>query len=233
MIAPLVKKELKQFFYSPVAYVVIFIFLIISGWFFSNALFIVRESELRGMLDIMPLLLTFFIPAITMKAISEERKTDTLQLVLTLPVREWEVVISKYIASLSLYAVMLSFTLVYVIVLKLIGRPDGGVITASYLGLLLLGSAYISIGIFASSLTRSQVIAFIVGFGIMFLFFVSSRLQILFPLSMQQIIEEFSVFGHFENLLRGVVNLSDIVYFLLLNILFLLLATYQLERGRK
>ncbi len=233
MIVPLVKKELKQFFYSPVAYVVIFIFLIISGWFFSNALFIVRESELRGMLDIMPLLLTFFIPAITMKAISEERKTDTLQLVLTLPVREWEVVISKYIASLSLYAVMLSFTLVYVIVLKLIGRPDGGVITASYLGLLLLGSAYISIGIFASSLTRSQVIAFIVGFGIMFLFFVSSRLQILFPLSMQQIIEEFSVFSHFENLLRGVVNLSDIVYFLLLNILFLLLATYQLERGRK
>ncbi|NOX20432.1 MAG: ABC transporter, partial [Nitrospirae bacterium] len=103
-----------------------------------------------------------------------------------------EVVISKYIASLSLYAVMLSFTLVYVIVLKLIGKPDGGVITASYLGLLLLGSAYISIGIFASSLTRSQVIAFIVGFGIMFLFFVSSRLQILFPLSMQQIIEEFS-----------------------------------------
>ncbi|NOX20431.1 MAG: ABC transporter, partial [Nitrospirae bacterium] len=82
MIVPLVKKELKQFFYSPVAYVVIFIFLIISGWFFSNALFIVRESELRGMLDIMPLLLTFFIPAITMKAISEERKTDTLQLVL-------------------------------------------------------------------------------------------------------------------------------------------------------
>ena len=233
MIVPLVKKELKQFFYSPVAYVVVFIFLIISGWFFSNTLFIVKESELRGMLDIMPLLLTFFIPAITMKSISEERKTDTLQLVLTLPVREWELVLSKYVASLALYVVMLSFTLIYVIVLKLIGRPDGGVITASYIGLFLLGSAYISIGIFASSLTRSQIIAFIVGFCIMFAFFVASRLQILFPVSMQQFIEEFSVFSHFENLLRGVINLSDVVYFILLNMLFLLLATYQIERGRK
>ena len=233
MIVPLVKKELKQFFYSPVAYVVVFIFLIISGWFFSNTLFIVKESELRGMLDIMPLLLTFFIPAITMKSISEERKTDTLQLVLTLPVREWELVLSKYVASLALYVVMLSFTLIYVIVLKLIGRPDGGVITASYIVLFLLGSAYISIGIFASSLTRSQIIAFIVGFCIMFAFFVASRLQILFPVSMQQFIEEFSVFSHFENLLRGVINLSDVVYFILLNMLFLLLATYQIERGRK
>ena len=233
MIVPLVKKELKHYFFSPVAYVVICIFLIIAGWFFSNALFLTKESELRGMLDIMPLLLTFFIPAITMKTISEERKTDTLQLILTLPLREWEVVISKYIASVVLYLAMIGFTLTYVLVLKLIGRPDGGVITASYVGLLFLGTAYISIGIFASSLTRNQVIAFILGFAIMFSFFVLSRLKMLFPVSIQPFISEFSVIDHFDNLLRGVIALDDAVYFLLINLAFLGFATYQIQRDRK
>ncbi len=233
MIVPLVKKELKHYFFSPVAYVVICIFLIISGWFFANALFITKESELRGMLDIMPLLLTFFIPAITMKTISEERKTDTLQLILTLPLREWEVVVSKYVASLVLYLSMLCFTLTYVLVLKIIGKPDGGVITASYVGLVLLGSAYISIGIFASSLTRNQVIAFILGFALMFVFFVLSRLKMLFPLSLQPVISEFSVIDHFDNLLRGVISLDDAVYFVLLNVMFLTFATYQIQWDRK
>ncbi len=233
MIVPLVKKELKHYFFSPVAYVVICIFLIIAGWFFSNALFLTKESELRGMLDIMPLLLTFFIPAITMKTISEERKTDTLQLILTLPLREWEVVISKYIASVVLYLAMIGFTLTYVLVLKLIGRPDGGVITASYVGLVFLGTAYISIGIFASSLTRNQVIAFILGFAIMFSFFVLSRLKMLFPVSIQPFISEFSVIDHFDNLLRGVIALDDAVYFLLINLAFLGFATYQIQRDRK
>lgn len=233
MILPVVKKELKHYFFSPVAYVVICIFLIIAGWFFSNALFITKESELRGMLDIMPLLLTFFIPAITMKTISEERKSDTLQLILTLPLREWEVVLSKYLASVVLYLSMIGFTLIYVVVLKLIGRPDSGVITASYVGLLLLGTAYISIGIFASSLTRNQVIAFILGFAIMFAFFVLSRLKMLMPLSLQPVISEFSVIDHFDNLLRGVISLDDVVYFVLLNLVFLSFATYQIQRDRK
>ncbi len=233
MILPLVKKELKHYFFSPVAYVVICIFLIITGWFFSNALFLTKESELRGMLDIMPLLLTFFIPAITMKALSEERKSDTLQLILTLPVKDWEVIFSKYVASVVLYAVMLCFTLFYVFLLKIIGRPDSGVLTASYIGLLLLGSSYISIGIFASSLTRSQVIAFIIGFAIMFLFFVISRLKMLFPAGLQSLISSFSVIDHFDNLLRGVVSLDDLVYFLLLNMVFLFFATYQIQRDRK
>jgi ABC-2 type transport system permease protein len=233
VILPVVKKELKHYFFSPVAYVVICIFLIIAGWFFSNALFITKESELRGMLDIMPLLLTFFIPAITMKTISEERKSDTLQLILTLPLREWEVVLSKYLASVVLYLSMIGFTLIYVVVLKLIGRPDSGVITASYVGLLLLGTAYISIGIFASSLTRNQVIAFILGFAIMFAFFVLSRLKMLMPLSLQPVISEFSVIDHFDNLLRGVISLDDVVYFVLLNLVFLSFATYQIQRDRK
>ncbi|NOZ26237.1 MAG: ABC transporter permease [Nitrospirae bacterium] len=228
----LIRKELKHYFYSPMAYVVICIFLVITGWFFSNSLFLRKEAELRGMLDVMPLLLMFFMPAITMRSIAEEKKVDTIQLVLTMPVREWQITLSKYAASLVLYAVTLAFSLFYPMLLYLLGSPDTGMITASYLALLLLGASYISIGIFASTLTANQVIAFIAAFSIIFVLFVLSRLEMMFPLWMQAWIERAAVVPHFDNMLRGVIRSSDLVYFFTLNLLFLFLATYMLYRRR-
>ncbi len=228
----LIRKELKHYFYSPMAYVVICMFLVITGWFFANSLFLRREAELRGMLDVMPLLLMFFMPAVTMRSIAEERKVDTIQLVLTMPVREWQVTLSKYAASLVLYAVTLAFSLFYPMLLYLLGSPDTGMIAASYLALLLIGASYISIGIFASTLTVNQVVAFITAFGIIFVLFVLSRLEMLFPLWMQAWIERVAVVPHFDNMLRGVIRSSDVVYFVTLNLLFLFLATYMLYRRR-
>ncbi len=228
----IVKKELKHYFYSPMAYVVVCIFLVIAGWFFSNELFLVGEAELRGMMRIMPLILMFVIPAVTMRSIAEEKKVDTIQLILTMPVKEWEIVMGKYIATILLYLTILVFTLIYPLVLYLIGRPDTGVLIGEYTALLLLGMSYISIGIFASSLTSNQVIAFIIAFAILFLFFVLGRLVAFFPPYLQEAVERVSAVTHFENMLRGVITSSDIVYFLSLNFLFLFLTTYVLE-GRR
>ncbi len=229
----ILKKELKHYFFSPLAYIVTVIFLLITGWFFANSLFLLKEAEMRGMLDILPILLMFVIPAITMKSIAEERKMDTVQILLTLPIREGQIILGKYMALLVFYSTVLIFTLFYPLVLMLLGRPDTGVILSSYLGMFLLGATYISIGIFASSLTSSQVIAFITGFAIIFLIFIPGKLENIMPLKMQPLIEGASVVSHFENLLRGVVSSTDIVYFLMLNILFLTLSMYVLrEKGK-
>jgi ABC-2 type transport system permease protein len=229
----LVKKELKHYFYSPLAYVVICIFLLITGWFFSNSLFLVREVELRGMLDIMPLILMFFMPAVTMRLVAEEKKVDTIQLILTMPVNEWQIILSKYLSAVVFLFVSLVFTLIYPLILYLLGRPDGGVIIAGYISLLLLGASYISIGLFASTITSSQVVAFIVGFSIIFIFFILDRLELIFPLHLQPIIEKLSVVTHFENMARGVINSGNLIYFLTLNILFLVLSTYILQRRKR
>jgi len=228
----LVKKELKHYFYSPLAYVVICIFLLITGWFFSNSLFLTREVELRGMLDIMPLILMFFMPAVTMRLVAEERKVDTIQLILTMPVNEWQIILSKYLSAVVFLSISLVFTFVYPLILYLLGRPDGGMIIAGYISLFLLGTSYISIGLFASTITSSQVVAFIVGFSIIFVFFILDRLELIFPLHLQPIIERLSVVTHFENMARGVINSGNLIYFLTLNILFLVLSTYVLQRRK-
>ncbi len=231
-IGSLLRKELKHLFYSPMAYVVSGIFLLITGWFFTNALFFVGEAELRGMMDVMPLLLMFFMPAITMRSLAEEKKVDTLQILMTLPVKEWEVILSKYVAVVSLFVVTLGFTLFYVFLLYLLGSPDGGMLFGNYLALFLLGCTYISIALFASTITSSQVIAFITGFSIIFVFFVLSRLQMILPVGVQSIVERFSMLSHFDSMLRGVVSLADVFYFLCLNIFFLMLSTYMLVRRK-
>lgn len=228
----LIKKELRHIFYSPLAYLASAIFLLLTGWFFSNSLMIVQESELRGMLDIMPLLLMFFLPAITMRAVAEEKKTGTLQLLLTMPVKEWEAILSKFLSCLSLYIMILLFTLPYVVVLFLLGRPDPGVIVTSYLGLILLGAVYIAITLFGSTLSSSQAIAFITGFSIIFVFFILSRLQMVLPLWLQSMVERFSIIDHYENTLRGLIRLEDILYFIMMTTLFLMLSVYVLKWRR-
>lgn len=234
MIRAIVKKELRHYFFSPLAYVVISIFLAITGWFFTSNLFLIKEAELRGVMEIMPLVLMFFIPAITMRTIAEEKKLDTIQLILTMPLKEWQLVVGKYLSVLILFLVTLLFSLFYPLVLSLIGDPDTGVIISSYLGIVLLGSSYIAIGIFASSLTSNQVIAFISGFSIIFSVFMISRLQMILPVGLQDLVEKFSILSHFDNLARGVISTSDIVFFILLNILFLSASTILLitRRGR-
>ena len=146
------KRELRTYFNSPVAYIVVTVFMLLAGYLFFNTVFIEKQAEMRGYFGLMPMLFTFIIPAITMRLIAEEKGSGTLELLITMPVRDWEVVVGKFLAALGLLAVLLALTLVYAFTLSTIGPLDKGPAYGGYLGLLLMGAAYVAIGVMASSL---------------------------------------------------------------------------------
>lgn len=172
------RKELRSYFSSPVAYIVLAVFLIITGWFFTSNLFLGGVVTMRNVFDIIPFIFLFFIPAITMRSFAEEKKTGTIELLLTKPITDLDIVIGKFLAALALTAVALLFTWIYVISLSFIGKLDFGAVTGAYIGLLLMAGVYISIGIFASSLTHNQVVAFIISFLIVFALFMLNKVLI-------------------------------------------------------
>ena len=159
------RKELKSYFNSPIAYIVITVFLLISGWFFSTNFFLMGQATVRTALSIIPLIFIVFIPAITMRSIAEEKGSGTIELLVTMPTRDMEIVLGKFFAALTLLTIAVLFTLAYVITAASLGNLDGGPTFGGYLGLLMLGAAYLSIGIFASSTTENQIVAFIISFA--------------------------------------------------------------------
>ena len=148
-------KELRAYFTSPIAYVVIAAFLVIMGVFFSLIVYFTRVASLRGVFGNMAFILLFVAPALTMRLLAEEQRSGTIELLLTLPVRDWQVVLGKFLASLAVYAVILALTLYYPLLMLRLGNPDRGPIVSAYLGLLLLGASFLSIGVFTSSLSRA------------------------------------------------------------------------------
>lgn len=219
---------MKSYFNSPIAYIITTIFLIITGWFFSAGLFLVNEASLRNLMGIVPMIFIIFIPAITMRTISEERKVGTIELILTMPLKESEIILGKFLASLSLLGIALAFTLVYTITISFLGDPDGGPVAGGYLGLILMGSAYLSFGIFASSLSENQIVAFIVGFVIVLVFFLLDKILIFVPSYLVSALEYLSIDFHFNNILRGVIDTRDIIYYLSLTVFSLTLASQTL-----
>lgn len=223
------KREMKSYFNSPVAYIIVTIFLLIAGWFFSAGLFLVNEASIRNIMGIVPLIFILFIPAISMRTISEEKKSGTIELILTMPVKESELILGKFFASLALLSIALVFTWAYVLTVAILGDPDGGPIFAGYLGLFLMGAAYLSFGIFASSMTENQIVAFIVGFAIIFVFFILDKVLVFAPLSMAGVLEYLSIDYHFNNILRGVIDTRDVIYYLSLIVFSLTLASQALS----
>ncbi len=166
-IGAIFRRELQSSFNSPVAYVVIVVFLAIIGWFFTSNLFLNNTASLRIVFELVPLVFLFFAPAVTMRLIAEEKKSGTFELLATRPIRDIEIVLGKFLAAWTLLAAALAPTLLYLITLEAIGSPDAGPVVTGYLGLLLMGGVYIAVGVFASSLTENQIVAFIIGFLIM------------------------------------------------------------------
>lgn len=226
-------KELKSFFNSPVAYVILTLFLVIAGWFFSASLFLVNQADLRDLFGgVVPLAYLFFVPAITMRLIAEEKKSGTLELLVTLPVRDSEIVLGKFFASLLLLASALLLTFAYPMTLAALGDPDGGAILGGYLGLLLMGASYLAIGIFTSGLTQNQIVAFITGFVIIFVFFILNKVLVFFPGPAASVLEYLSIAYHLENIARGIVDTRDLIYFGSVITVFLFLAVRTLESRR-
>lgn len=223
------KKEIRSYFNSAIAYIFIIVFLLITGWFFANDLFLVNQASMRGPLQIIPLIFVFFIPGISMRLISEEKKTGTIELLVTMPIKDHEIIFGKYLASLFLLTIAVLATIPYVITISALGNVDGGVIIGQYVGMLLVGASYLAIGIFASSVTQNQIIAFITSFLIIFAFFMIGKILVFVPADIVTIAEYLSVDFHFENMVRGVVDSRDLIYYFSLIGFFLLLAFRAME----
>lgn len=226
------KKELRSYFNSPIAYIVLFVFLIITGWFFTSSLFLAGVVTMRNVFDIIPFIFLFFIPAISMRAFSEELKSGTIELLLTKPITDLDIIIGKFLAALALTAIALAFTVVYVFSLTFLGKIDLAPIIGTYLGLLLMSGIYIGIGIFASSLTENQVVAFILSFVIVFALFLLNKVLIFLPASVASILEYISTDYHFSNIARGVIDSRNIIYYLSGIAIFMLLTKASLERRK-
>lgn len=223
------KRELRTYFNSPVAYIVVTVFMLLAGYLFFNNIFIEKQAEMRGYFGLAPMLFSFIIPAMTMRLVAEEKGSGTLELLITMPVRDWEVVVGKFLAALGLLAVLLGLTLVYAISVSSIGPLDKGPAYGGYFGLLLMGGAYVAIGVMASSLTKNQIVAFILAFAISFALYLFGKIVQVVPASLQPIIAFLSIDAHFESISRGVIDTRDVIYYLSVMVVSLVIATISLE----
>ncbi len=231
-VLPVFRREIRSYFNSPVAYVVMIVFLSIIGWFFSSNLFLQNLATMRVVFELVPLVFLFFVPAITMRLLAEERKAGTLELLITKPVSDVEIVLGKFLAGWALVAATLLPTIIFLVSLMILGSPDVGPIIAGYAGLLLMGGVYVAIGLFASSLTENQIVAFIVGFLIIFVLYMLDKVLIYIPSAFASTFEFLAIDTHFSNIARGVVDSRDVIYFVSLLGFSLLLATVSLERRK-
>ncbi len=226
-------KEIQIYFGSPTAYIVGVIFLALTGFFFAQDLGVAfPEASLSGFYQWAPVILILMAPALTMRLLAEEQKLGTIELLLTSPVRDWEVVVGKYLASLVFLLATLLLTLYYTILLIVFASPDPGPIYAGYLGLVLLAAAALSVGMLTSTLTSNQIVAAVVAMGILLgLYFVSAASGVAGGLG-STVIDEIGLNSHFEDFAKGVIDTKHIVYFVSLTAFFLFLTIRVLESRR-
>lgn len=207
------KKEFKDYFVSPIAYIVISIFLLVTGWFFFMTFFLQNQANLRGFFSLLPFTFSFVIPAVTMKLFSEELSIGSYELLFTMPVTLRDIVLGKFFAGVAFLAAMILPTLSYPLIISFMGQLDWGPVIGGYIGALLLGSAFTAIGIFASALTKNQIIAFIVGAVICFSLTLIDKMLFFFPEAIVKVIGFIGADFHFQNISKGIVDSRDILYF--------------------
>lgn len=247
-------KDLKSYFNSFIAYAVIAIFVAATGYLFFNLLasfsvlsfqaqanpmvakqynlLNVNESVVRPLFGNISIVMLLMLPLLTMKLLADEKKSGTMELLLTYPVRDAEIVIGKFLACLTVFAAMLLSTISYPILLIYLGQPEIVPMITGYAGLFLLGAAFISLGIFTSSLTENQIIAGSLSIGILFCFWLMSYSTMFVSPGIGQVISYLAINEHLESLAKGVVDTEDIIYFLVFTGLFLFLTLRSLESNR-
>jgi len=208
------KKEFTAYFVSPIAYIVISIFLLVTGWFFFTTFFLYNQANLRNFFALLPITFSFVVPAVTMRLFSEELNVGSYEILLTMPVTFLDVVLGKFLAAVVFVATMLIPTLAYPITVSFLGQLDWGPVVAGYTGAVLLGAAFSAIGLFASSLTRNQIIAFVIGMAICFGLTLIDKMLFFLPQSLLSFFEYLGADFHFENVSKGVIDSRDILYFL-------------------
>ncbi|MCK5056689.1 MAG: ABC transporter permease subunit [Candidatus Aminicenantes bacterium] len=227
------KKEFKTYFISPIAYIVISIFLLIIGWLFFSTFFLNRQANMSRFFSMLPITFSFVIPAITMRLFSEEINVGTYEILLTLPVTFRDIIVGKFLASVAFVGIMLAPTLVYAISITFIGNLDWGPVIGGYLGALLLGAGYCAIGLLTSSITRNQVVAFIIGMTVCFFLTLLTDFMLYFlPDTFVEFFQHLSANYHFRNIAKGVVDSRDILYFASLSFIALYVANLVMQEKK-
>ncbi len=248
---PIFKKEMRLYFTSPIAWVILTIFTLITGYFFYSifAFFTlasmqsmmnpamarelnVTDSVLRPLFSNISVILLLLMPLVTMRLFAEERRSGTIELLLTYPVRDGAVLIGKYLAALAVYGVMLAATLVYPALVLYFARVEWGVLLTGYLGLLLMGATFLAVGVFASSLTENQIVASITTFGVLLIFWVIGWSADYVGGVVGRVLTHVSLLEHFDSFAKGVLDTKDVVYYLDFTIVALFLTLRSLEARR-
>jgi len=228
------RRELHGSFDSPIAYIIVVSFLLVAGWMFFSALFLFGRADTRLFFAPSPfsssMLLVILVPAVTMRLIAEERKTGTIELLTTMPIRDSEVVLGKFLGALGTLAAALLLTLAYPLTVSLLGPLDWGPVIAGYAGMILFVSALVAVGLLCSTLTENQIVAFIVSFIVSAALYYVYWLQFFMPGFLAPLFEYLSVSFHLDNMARGVIDSRDALYYLSLTAAGLFLAVRSLER---
>ncbi len=248
---PIFKKEMRLYFTSPIAWVILTIFTLITGYFFYSIFAYytlasmqsmmnpmmaremnVTDSVLRPLFSNISVILLLLMPLVTMRLFAEERRSGTIELLLTYPIRDGAVLLGKYLAALAMYGVMLALTLVYPALVLYFARVEWGVLATGYLGLLLMGATFLAVGMFASSLTENQIVASIITFGVLLIFWVIGWSADYAGGAWGRVLSHISLLEHFDSFAKGVLDTKDILYYVNFTIVALFLTLRSLEARR-
>jgi len=228
------KREFVAYFTSPIAYVAISVFLVVVGlkFFIVDEFFDVGQASLRSLFDLLPIFFLFYLPAISMRLVAEEKRAGTFELVMTLPISDPEIALGKYLGALGFLVVTLLLTALYPVLIATLGNPDIGIIVGSYLGIFLLGAAYLALGIMTSAWTTNQIVGYVLGAVLAAFLYLQDRLVGLFWVGARRVMEVGSMGAHYANFTKGVVDTRDLVFFGSVIIFALLVATFSLTSRR-
>ncbi|MFH1740807.1 MAG: ABC transporter permease [bacterium] len=248
------KREMRAYFITPMAYALYVIFLILSGYFFFALVRVYAEQSMvamqqrqygmtlpaftefvfRNLFGNMSIILLLMIPLLTMRLFAEEKKMGTMELLLTYPIRDLEVILGKFFAALSVVILMLAFTFLYPLLGRYIAgsQVEYGAIISGYLGLLLMATCFISVGVFLSSLTENQIVAAVVSFGVLLLFWVIGWAEQLTQGIIAAVLKQVSILNHFDDFSKGVIDTGHLSYYLLFGIFFIFLTLRVLDSNK-
>jgi len=248
------RKELTVYFATPIFYITGFFFLVLAGYFFyTNVIYYSiislqaaqqasnpqvaaqlnpTQMVYRPLFAVLAIVLLFLVPLLTMRLLAEEKRSGTAELLFTYPISDWAVILGKFLAALLVYLIFLAFTASYSLALTMVTRLDWGAIGAGYLGLMLLGASALALGLFASSLTENQIVAGVVGFALLLLFWIIGWVQELGGGGLGKAFQYLSLLDHYDNFTKGVIDTRDLAYCLSFIFFFLFLTKRQLESRR-
>ncbi len=232
-ILAIMKKELQSYFFSPVAYIVFAAFLLIVGYLFWVILIASKAASLEPMLYNAAFLLLVASPVLTMRLVSEEKKNKTIELLLTSPISPAEIICGKFLASMVLYLILFVLTIQYpIIISRYSSNFDLGPVYCGYIGLILLGASFISVGLFASTISENQIVAAMTSFGILVLFWIFGWAKAAMDNEFGQMLGNLSLFDRYADFLRGILDTGNIIFFVIFTMIWLFLATRVLESDR-